>query len=89
MGILLFLVFGFIVGLLARALMPGKQSMGIVMTALLGCAGSLLGGFIGNLIAGVGALTLSTAGFIGSLIGAVLILLVVSPMLRGRGGATT
>jgi uncharacterized membrane protein YeaQ/YmgE (transglycosylase-associated protein family) len=84
MGIIVFLVFGLIVGFLARALMPGRQKMGLLMTTALGCAGSLIGGFIGNLIAGREALTLTTAGFFGSLIGAVLILLVLSPMLRRR-----
>jgi uncharacterized membrane protein YeaQ/YmgE (transglycosylase-associated protein family) len=84
MGILLFLLFGLGVGLLARALMPGRQKLGFAMTTLLGCAGSLLGGFIGNLIAGRAVEGLSTAGFFGSLIGAFLILLVLSPMMARR-----
>jgi uncharacterized membrane protein YeaQ/YmgE (transglycosylase-associated protein family) len=84
MGIILFLLFGLVVGFLARALMPGRQKMGIVGTLLLGCAGSFLGGFFGNLIAGRALFTLSTAGFFGSLIGALLILLVLSPTFRRR-----
>ena len=50
MGILLFIVFGFIVGLLARAIMPGTQKMGFVATTLLGIAGSFVGGFLVALI---------------------------------------
>jgi uncharacterized membrane protein YeaQ/YmgE (transglycosylase-associated protein family) len=84
MGIILFLIFGVIVGFLARALMPGRQSMSVLMTMGLGCAGSIIGGFIGNLIAGRAVLNLTTAGFFGSLIGAFLILLVMSPMMRRR-----
>jgi uncharacterized membrane protein YeaQ/YmgE (transglycosylase-associated protein family) len=84
MGIIVFLIFGLIVGLLARALLPGRQSMGLLMTTLLGCAGSLLGGFVGNLLANRDALTLSTSGFFGSLIGAFVILLIIGPMMRRR-----
>ena len=50
MGIILFVVFGFIVGLLARAIMPGTQKMGFVSTALLGIAGSFIGGFLAALV---------------------------------------
>ncbi len=41
-------VFGLVVGLIARFLMPGKDSMGLIMTAVLGIAGSLLGTFLGR-----------------------------------------
>ena len=84
MGIIVFLIFGLIVGLLARALMPGRQSMGLMVTTLLGCAGSLVGGFVGNLLSNRDALTLSTAGFFGSLIGAFAILLIIGPMMKRR-----
>ena len=52
MHLLLFLVFGFVVGLIARAVMPGTQSMGIVKTTLIGAGGSFIGGVLGNLISG-------------------------------------
>jgi uncharacterized membrane protein YeaQ/YmgE (transglycosylase-associated protein family) len=84
MGILLFIVFGFVIGLIARALMPGRQSMGLLMTALLGMAGSFVGGFIGNAIAGRPLTDLTSAGFFGSLIGTLLVLAVLSPMMRRR-----
>jgi len=69
------IIVGFVVGLVARAMMPGAQSMGLVMTTVLGIVGSLIGGF--------GARLFSTpepgsrfhpAGFILSVIGAILVL---------------
>lgn len=80
MGLLLFLVFGFVVGLIARAIMPGSQKMGIIRTTLIGAAGSFIGGLIGNLISG-DALRLHSAGWIGSVIGAIVLMVIL-----GRSG---
>jgi uncharacterized membrane protein YeaQ/YmgE (transglycosylase-associated protein family) len=77
MGIIAWIVFGFIIGLIARALVPGRQSMGFIMTTVLGVAGSLIGGFVGQAISGGDATGFHGAGFIGSLIGAIVLLLVV------------
>ncbi|MBX3262557.1 MAG: GlsB/YeaQ/YmgE family stress response membrane protein [Labilithrix sp.] len=85
MSILLFILFGLIVGFLARAIMPGKQSMGFVATALVGIAGSFLGGLVGNLISHRPLLQLHTAGFVGSLIGALVVLAIVMWAGRRRG----
>jgi uncharacterized membrane protein YeaQ/YmgE (transglycosylase-associated protein family) len=82
MSIILFIVFGLIVGLLARALLPGRQSMGIGMTILLGVAGSFVGGFIGALLTDSRVTDFNTAGIIGSVIGAIVLLLLVGA--RGR-----
>ena len=68
--------FGFFAGLVARALLPGDQSMGFVRTTLLGVGGSLVGGFLGALLAGENPLEPRTAGFIGAVVGAVAILIV-------------
>lgn len=84
MGILAFVVFGFIVGLVARAVMPGSQKMGLLMTALLGIVGSFLGGTIGNLIAGHSAFHLASAGFIGSVLGALAVMLIMGLVSRRR-----
>jgi uncharacterized membrane protein YeaQ/YmgE (transglycosylase-associated protein family) len=84
MGILLFIVFGFFVGLIARALMPGRQAMGIGMTTILGIVGSFVGGLLGNLIAGRQVFDLTSAGFIGSLVGALLVLLAIGPLVSRR-----
>jgi uncharacterized membrane protein YeaQ/YmgE (transglycosylase-associated protein family) len=74
MSILLFLVFGFIVGLLARAIMPGTQSMGILGTTTIGIVGSFVGGMIGTLLFGGPWNEIHTAGWIGSIIGALAVM---------------
>ncbi|MCU0686213.1 MAG: GlsB/YeaQ/YmgE family stress response membrane protein [Polyangiaceae bacterium] len=84
MGLLMFLLFGFVIGLLARAIMPGNQNMGIVMTAVLGAAGSLLGGFVGSLLSGYSVADVHAAGFIGSLLGALALLFVAGRAFSRR-----
>lgn len=78
MSILFFILFGLIVGLLARAIMPGKQSMGLLATALVGIAGSFLGGFIGNLAYHRPFLEPHSSGLIGSILGALIVLAIVT-----------
>jgi uncharacterized membrane protein YeaQ/YmgE (transglycosylase-associated protein family) len=77
MSIVMFILFGLIVGFLARAIMPGRQSMGFLATGLLGIAGSFIGGLIGNLFSNRPMLDMHASGFIGSLIGALAVLAVV------------
>lgn len=84
MSILFFLVFGLVVGFIARAVMPGSQRMGLVATMLLGVVGSFIGGFIGALLTDSRVLDFNTAGLIGSVIGA-LVALVVAGGTFGRG----
>ena len=75
------IVVGFIVGLIARALKPGNDRMGIIMTTLLGIAGAFLARYAGQ---AMGLYTANEpAGWIASVIGAVLLLFVVG-MMRGR-----
>ena len=84
MGFIYMAIVGFIVGLIARAILPGTQSIGIILTAVLGVAGSFIAGFIGQAIgwyqAGQGA------GFIGSVLGAIVLLFIVGK-LKGPGGS--
>jgi uncharacterized membrane protein YeaQ/YmgE (transglycosylase-associated protein family) len=84
MGILAWIVFGFVIGLIARALVPGKQSMGFVMTTLLGVAGSLIGGLVGSALGGGSITEMHGAGFIGSLVGAIVLLLVAGGLFTNR-----
>ena len=84
MGILLFLVFGFVVGLIARAVMPGDQKMGILGTTVLGVIGSFIGGFLASLFTNHRVTDFHTAGLIGSVIGAFLVLLAVGGITRRR-----
>lgn len=72
--LLLLALFGAVVGFLARLLVPGPDPMGIWATIALGVAGSFLGGFLASLLL-EGELDLRGSGFIGSIIGAILILL--------------
>jgi uncharacterized membrane protein YeaQ/YmgE (transglycosylase-associated protein family) len=67
------IVFGLIVGGLARLLMPGRDPLGCVGTILLGVGGSLIGGFLANLLMGHGE-EFQPASFLGSLLGALLLL---------------
>lgn len=66
------ILLGLVAGALAKLIMPGKDPGGIIITILLGIAGSLLGGFLASLL-GIGDGD-RTAGLIGSIIGAVIIL---------------
>ena len=69
-----FLVIGFLAGAVARFLVPGPDPMGCLGTTLLGVIGSFVGGFLWALIAWH-TLELRPAGFIGSVAGAVIVLL--------------
>lgn len=77
------IVFGLIVGAIARFLMPGPQPMGLLLTIGLGVAGSFIGGWLGSLIHGGPINTAQPAGWIGSIIGAFLLLLIYG-FLRKR-----
>ena len=88
MGILAFIVIGFLAGLIARALVPGRQAMGLAATALLGMAGSLLGGLIGSLFSRGPAFSLRPAGLLMSVVGAVVVLLLWSYSSRRRSVRT-
>lgn len=83
MEILWLLVVGLVVGLIARLLVPGRDSMGLLATMVLGVIGSFVGGILLALIT-TGELTLTTAGWIGSIVGAVLALLAYRAMSSRR-----
>ncbi|HZX40750.1 MAG TPA: GlsB/YeaQ/YmgE family stress response membrane protein, partial [Myxococcaceae bacterium] len=69
-GLCSWIVVGLIVGAIARALFPGRQPMGWIATALLGMAGSLVGGFLSSLIWHGDIHVLHPGGLISSVIGA-------------------
>jgi uncharacterized membrane protein YeaQ/YmgE (transglycosylase-associated protein family) len=81
MSILGWILFGLVVGALAKLVMPGRDPGGIIVTILLGIVGALLGGFLGR------ALGLynegEPAGFVGAFVGAVVVLLIYR-MATGR-----
>ena len=84
MGILFFLLFGLVVGLIARAIMPGEQRMGWMMTAVLGVVGSFVGGFLVSLFTNHRVTDFHTAGAIGSVVGALIVLFVAGGLFTRR-----
>ncbi|MEZ3183112.1 GlsB/YeaQ/YmgE family stress response membrane protein [Streptomyces pimonensis] len=86
MGIIAWIVIGLLAGAIAKALMPGKDPGGIIITMLIGIAGGLLGGFLGKVIFGVdsidGFFELST--WIAAIVGSV-ILLALYRLFTGHG----
>jgi uncharacterized membrane protein YeaQ/YmgE (transglycosylase-associated protein family) len=88
MALLLFVIFGFFVGLLARAITPGRQRLGLILTTALGIGGSLLGGLVASALDDMEPTRIHASGFIGSLLGA-LVLLGVARAIMGRRRSIT
>ena len=87
MGILGWIVLGLIAGAIAKAIMPGKDPGGIVITMLLGIVGAIIGGLIADWL-DVGSITeLNFWGFIFALIAAVLLIGVAEAVSGGRNRA--
>ena len=84
MQILWMLIIGLVIGAIARLMMPGKDPGGIVITVLLGVAGSLIAGFLGRSFGWYG--TNESAGFIASIIGAIILLAGYRMVVGRRGG---
>jgi uncharacterized membrane protein YeaQ/YmgE (transglycosylase-associated protein family) len=80
-GVLGWIIFGLIVGAVAKLLMPGRDPGGFIITILLGIAGAVLGGFLGRALGWYGEG--DAAGFLMSLVGAV-VLLAIYCMVIGR-----
>jgi uncharacterized membrane protein YeaQ/YmgE (transglycosylase-associated protein family) len=87
--IVVLIVIGLIVGLIARLLVPGRDDIGLLGTILLGIVGSFVGGFLQQLIEfhHLEVTHFAATGFIGSIIGAIVLLLLlrVTGLERGRG----
>lgn len=81
--ILLFIVIGLIAGALARLLVPGRDPMSVPATIALGIVGSFLGGFLAALLFD-GRLALTPSGIIGSIVGAIIVLLIWRAVARRR-----
>ena len=84
------IVIGLIAGFLARALVPGRDAMSVPMTIVLGIVGSFVGGFLGYVLFGkdVSQGALQTSGIIGSVIGAIIVLLIVRATNGRRHGVS-
>lgn len=83
MNILGWILFGLVVGAIAKLLMPGRDPGGWIVTILLGIAGSFVGGFIASSLTNAG----QTAGWIGSILGAILLLVIYRLVIGRRGVA--
>ncbi len=86
MGILGWIIFGLVIGALAKLVMPGKDPGGIIVTMVIGIVGSILGGFIGQAMGLYGPN--DPVGFLMALLGAIA-LLVIYRMATGRRSVTT
>lgn len=74
MGILAWIVLGLIAGAIAKAIMPGRDPGGFIVTALIGIVGAFIGGFIGNLITGQGINGFSLWSILLAIVGSLLLL---------------
>ncbi|MBE7552888.1 MAG: GlsB/YeaQ/YmgE family stress response membrane protein [Anaerolineales bacterium] len=82
MGILSWIVLGLIAGILAKAIMPGRDPGGIIVTILLGIAGAIVGGFIGTLI-GFGDISgFDIRSLIIAIVGAIVLLALYRALRR-------
>ena len=82
MGLIVTIIVGFIVGLIARAIMPGNQSMGLIMTTTLGIVGALLARY-GGAVLGLHPAG-SPVGWIASIIGAIIVLFLYGLVTKRR-----
>jgi uncharacterized membrane protein YeaQ/YmgE (transglycosylase-associated protein family) len=82
MEILSWIVFGLVIGIIAKVLMPGKDPGGFIVTTLIGIAGAMIGGFIGQTMGFYGEG--QTAGWIMSILGAILLLVLYRMLVRRR-----
>jgi uncharacterized membrane protein YeaQ/YmgE (transglycosylase-associated protein family) len=82
MGILGWILFGLVVGIIAKFIMPGRDPGGIIMTIILGIVGALIGGYIGQALHLYGPG--EPAGFVGATLGAILVLFIYRMATRKR-----
>jgi uncharacterized membrane protein YeaQ/YmgE (transglycosylase-associated protein family) len=82
LSILGWIIFGLIVGAIAKLLMPGRDPGGFIVTILLGIAGALIGGFLGRALGFYGPG--EAAGFVMSLLGAIVLLLIYRLVVARR-----
>lgn len=86
MGIIVMIIVGLIAGFVARAVVPGRDPMGIFGTIVLGIVGSLIGGFLGYVLFGkdLGDGAFQASGLVGSIVGAIIALLIYRAASGGR-----
>jgi uncharacterized membrane protein YeaQ/YmgE (transglycosylase-associated protein family) len=88
MGVIAWIVLGLIAGAIAKAIMPGKDPGGIIVTMLIGIVGAFLGGIIGNAIAGQGLNGFSLWSILLAIVGSLILLWIYRAVTRHRGTPT-
>lgn len=78
------IIFGGIVGLVARAIFPGRQSMGLVATVGVGIAGAFIGGIVANALFGGGIFAMHATGWVGSIVGSLVLLAALGAATSSR-----
>lgn len=86
MGILAWAVMGLIAGAIAKAIMPGRDPGGIIVTMLIGIVGAVLGGFLGNIIGWGTVNQFDFRSLIIAVVGAILLLWIYRMVTKGRAG---
>jgi len=85
MSILLWVLFGLVVGVIAKLITPGREPGGFAITVLLGIGGALVGGFLSRLL-GMATTNTAPAGFLMSVLGAVVLLAIYNIAIGKRMG---
>ena len=90
MGIIAFILLGLLAGAIAKALLPGDDPGGIIVTALIGIAGALIGGFLAGALFGADPMDefFDISSWLTAIVGAILLLLVYRMVMGRRRGAT-
>jgi uncharacterized membrane protein YeaQ/YmgE (transglycosylase-associated protein family) len=83
MSVILFLIFGLIVGAIARLIVPGREPGGWLTSLVIGVAGAFLGGFLGRVF-GLYTREVTTGGFVMSLVGAIVLVAIYHAVARRR-----
>lgn len=86
MGIIAFLILGLLAGAIAKAVLPGDDPGGIIVTMVIGCVGALLGGFLAQALFGADPMDefFDISSWLTAIIGAIVLLLIYR-MVAGRG----
>ena len=85
MGFLAWILLGLIAGAIAKAIMPGRDPGGLIVTMLIGIVGAVIGGFLGNMIFGIGGVSgVDIRSILISVVGALLLLWIYRVATRRR-----
>lgn len=86
MGIIAFIILGLLAGIIAKAILPGRDPGGIIVTALIGIAGALLGGFLAGALFDADPLDefFSLSTWITAIVGAIILLLIYRAIMGNR-----